>query len=122
MLAEQELSDEVKHQLAALLHDRMTQTVLYDVEHIELFAEHEPAPLQRIAIIEQGQEALIQACSTEHPDLVFSVVRMPLSQATAAELPFEAANADENERWAGTVLKQLGQIAQRLGFHLLRVG
>lgn len=60
LIATEELSDESKHQLAALLHDRMTQTVLYD-DSVELFAEHEPAPLQRVAIIEQGQDALIQA-------------------------------------------------------------
>jgi phosphoribosylformylglycinamidine synthase len=55
------LSDEVKHQLAALLHDRMTQTVIYDAEHLDLFAEHSPAPLQTVAVLEQGKDALIQA-------------------------------------------------------------
>lgn len=56
-----ELSDESKHQLAALLHDRMTQTVIYDSANLDLFAEHHPAPLQTVAIIEQGQDALIKA-------------------------------------------------------------
>ena len=56
-----ELSEDIKHQLAALLHDRMTQTVIYDTEHLDLFAEHQPAPLQTVAIMEQGKDALIQA-------------------------------------------------------------
>jgi|GEM_PF-3189782 NAD(P)-dependent dehydrogenase (short-subunit alcohol dehydrogenase family) len=94
------------------------QITLLSTEHLS-----SPSPgISHYLAAKAAQEALIQACSTEHPNLVFSVIRMPLSQATAAELPFEAANADENERWAGTALKQLGQIANRPGFHLLRVG
>jgi len=55
------LSEDSKHQLATLLHDRMTQTVIYDASQLDLFAEHHPAPLQTINIMEQGQDALIQA-------------------------------------------------------------
>ncbi|MDD1621905.1 MAG: phosphoribosylformylglycinamidine synthase, partial [Methylococcaceae bacterium] len=73
-----ELSDAVKHQLAGLLHDRMIQQVVYHESaaivpdnsphfphpcgaDLDLFAEHEPKPLQSVAIIEQGREALVKA-------------------------------------------------------------
>jgi len=52
-----------QQQLAALLHDRMTQQVVDDAAALELFAAHEPKPLQTVAIIEQGREALRQANS-----------------------------------------------------------
>ncbi|QSB03059.1 phosphoribosylformylglycinamidine synthase [Methylomonas sp. EFPC1] len=55
------LSDAVKHQLAALLHDRMIQQVVYDQAELDLFAEHDPQPLQTVAIIEQGRDALVKA-------------------------------------------------------------
>ncbi|MGZ4958169.1 MAG: phosphoribosylformylglycinamidine synthase [Methylomonas sp.] len=55
------LSDTVKHRIAALLHDRMTQQVVYDEAELDLFAEHEPKPLQTVALIEQGRAALVQA-------------------------------------------------------------
>ncbi|OAI10384.1 phosphoribosylformylglycinamidine synthase [Methylomonas methanica] len=57
------LSDAVKHQLAVLLHDRMIQQVVYDQAELDLFAEHDPQPLQTVAIIEQGREALVKANS-----------------------------------------------------------
>ncbi|WP_026601012.1 phosphoribosylformylglycinamidine synthase [Methylomonas sp. 11b] len=55
------LSDAVKHQLAALLHDRMIQQVVYDQAELDLFAEYDPQPLQTVAIIEQGRDALVKA-------------------------------------------------------------
>jgi len=55
------LSDAVKHQLASLLHDRMIQQVVYDQAGLDLFAEHDPQPLQTVAIIEQGRDALVKA-------------------------------------------------------------
>ena len=55
------LSSESLQKIAALLHDRMTQQVVTDETQLDLFAEHEPKPLQTIAIIEQGREALIKA-------------------------------------------------------------
>lgn len=48
-------------QLIALLHDRMTQTVLLNTEAPELFKEHPARPLQRIELIEQGRLALEHA-------------------------------------------------------------
>ncbi|PIJ52363.1 phosphoribosylformylglycinamidine synthase [Erwinia sp. OLTSP20] len=51
-------------QLGALLHDRMMETVFSELQQAEqLFAQHHPQPLQRIAILEQGRSALVQANS-----------------------------------------------------------
>ncbi|MEF3074026.1 phosphoribosylformylglycinamidine synthase [Methylobacter sp. Wu1] len=59
--AQAPLSAAVKGRLAALLHDRMTQTVVYGEAEPDLFAHHEPQPLLSVAIIEQGREALAKA-------------------------------------------------------------
>ena len=53
----QPLSTSVK----ALLHDRMTQTVLDGDSEPELFIQHQPKPLLTVDIIEQGRDALISA-------------------------------------------------------------
>jgi phosphoribosylformylglycinamidine synthase len=45
----------------ALLHDRMTQTVLDGDIEPELFVLHQPKPLQTVTIIEQGRDALVNA-------------------------------------------------------------
>jgi phosphoribosylformylglycinamidine synthase len=45
----------------ALLHDRMTQTVVDGDSDPDLFAHHQPKPLQSVAIIEQGRDALVGA-------------------------------------------------------------
>ncbi|WP_333873857.1 phosphoribosylformylglycinamidine synthase [Methylobacter sp.] len=45
----------------ALLHDRMTQTVVDGDSDPDLFVHHQPKPLLSIAIIEQGREALVSA-------------------------------------------------------------
>ncbi len=50
--------------VAALLHDRMTQQLVTDSTQLNLFAEHQPLPLDTVAIIEQGREALVQANTT----------------------------------------------------------
>jgi len=55
------LSDTVKHQLAGLLHDRMIQQVVFHASELDLFAEHDPKPLQSVAIIELGRESLVKA-------------------------------------------------------------
>ncbi|GAB6141690.1 phosphoribosylformylglycinamidine synthase [Methylosoma difficile] len=48
-------------ELCAILHDRMTQTVVLGTEVPDLFAQHQPQRLQTVAIIEQGRDALVQA-------------------------------------------------------------
>jgi len=55
------LSTAVKTQLSTLLHDRMTQTVLYDNAEPDLFTQHQPKPLLRIKLIELGRDALVKA-------------------------------------------------------------
>ncbi len=45
----------------ALLHDRMTQTVLDGDREPELFALHQPKPLLTVEIITQGRDALVSA-------------------------------------------------------------
>ncbi|MGZ5076847.1 MAG: phosphoribosylformylglycinamidine synthase [Methylobacter sp.] len=45
----------------ALLHDRMTQTVLDGDSEAELFVHHQPQPLLRVEIVEQGRDALVSA-------------------------------------------------------------
>ena len=57
-LSEQELSS-----IGHLLHDRMTQQLLDNSEQFNLFAQHQPQPLEQIALIEQGKPALIEANS-----------------------------------------------------------
>ncbi|WP_075880689.1 phosphoribosylformylglycinamidine synthase [Vreelandella massiliensis] len=48
--------------LVALLHDRMTETVLFDAsDAAKLFVHHDPAPLGRVDVLEGGREALATA-------------------------------------------------------------
>lgn len=47
--------------VARVVHDRMTQTVIFDQTNLDLFAQHSPLPLQHIDIIEQGRDALVSA-------------------------------------------------------------
>ncbi|MGO1888540.1 MAG: phosphoribosylformylglycinamidine synthase, partial [Halomonas sp.] len=48
--------------LVALLHDRMTETVLADAsDAAKLFAQHDPAPLGSVDILDGGREALAAA-------------------------------------------------------------
>lgn len=55
------LSRYTKNRLAALLHDRMTQTVCFDGIDPGFFSEHQPLPLQTVDIIGQGRAALTKA-------------------------------------------------------------
>ena len=45
----------------AQLYDRMTQNVIVGGHEPDLFSHHQPQPLQTVAIIEQGRDALVQA-------------------------------------------------------------
>ncbi|HEV7164995.1 MAG TPA: phosphoribosylformylglycinamidine synthase [Gammaproteobacteria bacterium] len=48
--------------LASVLHDRMTQTVLYSAEEAaQLFTQASPAPLNTVDVLGGGREALIKA-------------------------------------------------------------
>ncbi len=57
------LSTPEKKRLSALLHDRMTQTVLFDKAEPDLFSQHQPKPLQSVNLLEQGRDALVKANS-----------------------------------------------------------
>lgn len=49
-------------QLAALLHDRMMESVFSDMAQAEqLFAHHQPQPLQSVDVLGEGRNALVQA-------------------------------------------------------------
>jgi len=61
LLANAELHAGDLQALAALLHDRMTQQAVFDASELVLFAEHQPQPLQSVALIEKGRTALEQA-------------------------------------------------------------
>ncbi|WP_027351667.1 phosphoribosylformylglycinamidine synthase [Halotalea alkalilenta] len=55
-------SAEQSQAIAAVLHDRMTQTVLFDSsDAAKLFEQHVPRPLAEVEVIEQGRAALEQA-------------------------------------------------------------
>ncbi|WP_346796248.1 phosphoribosylformylglycinamidine synthase [Halomonas sp. Bachu 37] len=48
--------------LVALLHDRMTETVLTDAsDAAKLFSHHAPAPLGSVNVLEEGRQALVTA-------------------------------------------------------------
>ncbi len=55
------ITDSAKEKIKALIHDRMTQSVIDDQSEPDIFTEHEPLPLQTVAVIEKGRDALVQA-------------------------------------------------------------
>ena len=61
LVATQPLSAPDKIKIDNILHDRMTQAVLYNNSAPDLFSQHQPKPLRSIKLIEQGREALIEA-------------------------------------------------------------
>ncbi|MBK0001638.1 phosphoribosylformylglycinamidine synthase [Erwinia sp. S38] len=57
-----QLTDAQWGALAALLHDRMMETVFTDLNQAEqLFAHHQPAPVQSVDVLGKGRDALVQA-------------------------------------------------------------
>ncbi len=65
LLGKASLTDEQRHQIAALLHDRMTESVMSDrAEAAGLFTELQAAPLQTIDVLTGGKAAL-EAANTE---------------------------------------------------------
>ncbi|XKE44853.1 phosphoribosylformylglycinamidine synthase [Halomonas organivorans] len=56
------LSEEAFEAVTAALHDRMTETVLFDAsDAARLFAHHEPAPLGQVDLLGGGRPALVEA-------------------------------------------------------------
>ena len=58
------LTDESKAALQALLHDRMTQTVLMPGEEDQVFRHHAPARVDTVPVLAEGRPALVTANST----------------------------------------------------------
>ncbi len=62
LAAEKALSDSERRALAALLHDRMTESVLADFAAAgELFRHFEPRPLGSVGVLAGGRPALVEA-------------------------------------------------------------
>ncbi|GGY71310.1 phosphoribosylformylglycinamidine synthase [Marinobacter zhanjiangensis] len=60
--AEKKLGREERQAIAALLHDRMTETVFHEMGGAELlFHREEPRPLERIPVLAGGRPALVDA-------------------------------------------------------------
>ena len=64
LCAKKLLSHETKIRLAALLHDRMTQSVCFTGVAPNFFAEHQPKALQTVDVVGQGRNALVKANAT----------------------------------------------------------
>jgi len=57
-----EIAEDVLLQAAAILHDRMTQFALFDLEQAHrLFEGADPRPAQRVELLERGRPALVAA-------------------------------------------------------------
>ncbi len=63
IVADEILSETLKKQVAALLHDRMTQTVYFGDIDPHFFGEHTPKPLHIIDVLSEGRVALENANS-----------------------------------------------------------
>ncbi|QSP94280.1 phosphoribosylformylglycinamidine synthase [Marinobacter salinisoli] len=60
--ASRKLSLAQREDIAALLHDRMTQTVFHEMAGAGLLFSHdEPRPLERVPVLEGGRAALVEA-------------------------------------------------------------
>ncbi len=58
------LSQEQQNQINDLIHDRMTQTVVYTDDEIQIFQQNQPSSLETIDILQSGEQALIEANQT----------------------------------------------------------
>ena len=90
-------------QLAPALHDRMTQTVLYDLEEAaSLFTQAAPAPLTTVDVLGGGREALLKAnreygfaLSEDEVDyLVENFLRLKRNPSDAELMMFAQANSE----------------------------
>ena len=97
------IGDDRRADVAAVLHDRMTETVLAAPEHAEaLFRHVPPRPVARIALMTRGRAALEQAntalglaLSEDEIDYLLSAYRALARDPTDAELTmFAQANSE----------------------------
>ncbi len=63
VVRQQNLSPEVSNKVSDLIHDRMTQRVVNNADDLNLFAQYQSKPLQKVALLEKGRDALVQANS-----------------------------------------------------------
>ncbi|MCU7955484.1 MAG: phosphoribosylformylglycinamidine synthase [gamma proteobacterium symbiont of Bathyaustriella thionipta] len=60
--ANYQLFDTHRDELSHVLHDRMIETCLFEIEQANaLFAQHHPSPFTTVPILEQGRKALVEA-------------------------------------------------------------
>ena len=56
------IGDEPRRRVAELLHDRMVEAVVYDLQQAAaLFSSRQPAPMRSVALLANGREALVAA-------------------------------------------------------------
>ncbi len=56
------LDDKYLHKIASLLHDRMTETVLYELQQAQqLFQTQKPRAVKTVDILQKGRQALVEA-------------------------------------------------------------
>lgn len=101
--AEEGLSDHQQALVASLIHDRMTEAVLRELQAAEtLFHETEPAPLQTVGILEGGREALAKAnlelglalAEDEIDYLVDSYIKLDRDPTDVELMMFAQANSE----------------------------
>ncbi len=124
------LDEAARRAVAALLHDRMTESVLADIDAAEvIFEHHRPAPLLRIDLLGGGRERLEQAnrelglaLSDDEIDYLLDNFRVLGRNPSDAELMmFAQANSEHcrhkifNARWVID-----GEAQQRTLFGMIR--
>ncbi|MEK6662542.1 MAG: phosphoribosylformylglycinamidine synthase [Pseudomonadota bacterium] len=97
------LTREENHAVYPLIHDRMTETVLNDMEGVsKLFDQHQPLPLTSVDVIGGGREALVAAnrelglaLSPDEIDyLVENFTRLGRNPADVELMMFAQANSE----------------------------
>jgi phosphoribosylformylglycinamidine synthase len=119
--APKKLADDQLQAVAALLHDRMTETVLRSADQAQaLFTELESRPLEQIDVLGQGRAALVEANATmglalaeDEIDYLFDAFSKVQRNPTDVELMmFAQANSEHcrhkifNAEWTIDGVKQ----------------
>ena len=56
-----QLNEQELNSIGHLIHDRMTQQIFLNADQLNLFDQHQPLPLEQIALMENGKPALNEA-------------------------------------------------------------
>ncbi len=103
LLAATTLSASQLQQIAALLHDRMTESVVYDLDSaVQLFRHESPRPLASVDVLQGGRTALVKAnqsmglaLSEDEIDyLVDSFARLQRNPTDVELMMFAQANSE----------------------------